>query len=147
MKWLRKNPQLVGQNPKLKVWGLTLVVVGMLLSWWLGPGLASIVNITGIILAFTGIDTELTDNGVKIGFTRIRADEVTNLYEEPAGILVLATRSRHRYRMKKWHYKGSEWGRLKMHLAKVMKNAEQGIAPQPAARSESDFSPSLPPST
>jgi hypothetical protein len=106
----------IRQNPALKIWGLTLLIAGMLLSWWLGPGPASIVNIAGLLLAFTGIDTELSDDGVKLGFTKITTDEVADVYEDTEGVIVLVTRDRHRYRLKRWHYRFSEWSRVREHV-------------------------------
>lgn len=106
----------IRQNPSLKIWGVALLIAGLLLSRWLGPGLASIVNIAGIILAFTGIDTELRDDGIKLGFTKIKSDELADVYEDTEGVIVIVTRDRHRYRLKRWHYRASEWSRVREHI-------------------------------
>jgi hypothetical protein len=119
----------IRQNPSLKIWGLSFLIAGMLLSWWLGPGLASIVNIAGILLAFTGIDTELSDDGVKLGFTKIESDEVADVYEDAHGSIVLVTRDRHRYRLKRWHYRASEWSRVREHIFGLIRTQNKTLHP------------------
>jgi hypothetical protein len=106
----------IRQNSLLKFWGLTLLFAGMLLSWWLGPALASIINIVGIILAFTGIDTVLQHDGIKLGFTKIKSDQVADVYEHTEGVIVVVTRDGHCYQLKRWHYRASEWSRVREHI-------------------------------
>ena len=115
----------IRQNSSLKLWGFTLLIAGMILSWWIGPGLASIVNIAGIILISTGIDTVLRNDGIKLGFTRIKSEEVASISEDTEGVIVLMTRDRRSYQLKRWHYRASEWLRIRDHIFGLIESAEQ----------------------
>jgi hypothetical protein len=114
----------VNQNPRLKAAGIALIAAGMLLSVWIGPGLASLVSIVGIVLGSTGVDTKLMREGIKLGFTKISRRDIEDIYENGDSELVLVTRGRRRFRVKRWHYAPAEWDAVRSHIMHLNEEAE-----------------------
>ena len=107
------------QNPRLKTIGVALMLVGGVLAWMVVPGLSSLLIIAGLLLANTGVDTDLTDDGIKLGFTRLRAADLQDVYEGDNGEIVLVARNRRRFRIRKWHYDASDWIAIREHIRKL----------------------------
>ncbi len=112
----------ISQNPKLRIIGLCLMTGGVILlcvsyRWWLpGFGIGLLLNIIALLLANIGTDTALTEEGFKLGFTRLDVSDLSDIYENGKGEIVLVTKSRRRLRLKRWHYEPSEWPGVRDHL-------------------------------
>lgn len=119
----------ISQNPILKIAGILFCSIGVIISWRFGSGLGSIANVIGLLLTFTGTDTELMKDGIKLGFTKIFRQDIEDVYENGDSEIVLVAKRRRRYRVKRWHYKSDEWKIIKNHLKNLTNEAKHGVTP------------------
>ncbi len=120
-KYCSAKMKTIRPNPYLRVTGLTLIFLGISLTYWSVPVFGDLLAFVGMLIAFIGVDTKLTEQGVKLGFTNLTGQQIEDVYEEGDSEIVLVARGHRRYRVKRWHYKSSEWNPIREHLNNLTK--------------------------
>ncbi len=115
------------QNPRVKWSGIAILLGGgvlMLASWYLKwmPGfiISDVILLSGICVRSLGIDTQISQEGINFGFTKISWDEIESVHQLSEKRIGVVTLRRRCYTFKKWHYLRSDWEIFKNTIASRM---------------------------
>lgn len=80
--------------------------IGHDLQFW-----GSFVLIAGLLLQHTGTELTLTDEGIKLGFTKISWSSIDHIDLVSDAKIVIITRMgiRRSFKLTRWHYHPSDW--------------------------------------
>lgn len=71
-----------------------------------------------LFFGMKGSELSLEEGGLKIGFTRIRFDEIKAHSKLGDARILIDTHKRKTYELKRWHYSSFEWPVIHRHLEK-----------------------------
>lgn len=107
-------------KPIFRVLSVVLLLSALLLNYaapaaFFSKPICALLTLVSTIVGVVGIDTEVSEDEIRIGFSRIKAIEITDSTELENGYFQIRT-SKKVYLIKKWIFRENDWEHLRMWL-------------------------------